>query len=241
MDRLLELTSQAEGSHFWFRGFRRFVAPLLEHAASGRTNLLILDCGSGTGFNLQQLARYGAAHGMDLAAAGLALSRRAGRSVMRADSTRIPFSAATFDLVTSFDMLQCVPDDEAAMREVVRVLKPGECFVGSVAALDILHGDHSILSEEVRRYTRRGLERLLRGAGLEPVVVRYAFASLFPMLLGVRMIQRLRGARATGSEISVPSAPINSALTLLVQAEAALARGVSLPFGSSLVFLARKI
>jgi SAM-dependent methyltransferase len=241
LDKLLHLTSRAESSHFWFRGFRQFVSPILERAAAGRTHLSVLDCGCGTGHNLPQLARYGTAFGIDLTAAGLAIAKHAGRPLAQADAARLPFPSGVFDLVTSFDVLQCVPDDAAAVREISRVLTAGGQFVGSVAALDVLHGDHSLLSEEVRRYTRGSLAELLRLGGLEPIVTRYAFASLLPLMLTVRAFQRLRGARASGREISVPSAPINWALTRLVLAEAALASRVTLPLGSSLVFLASKL
>lgn len=241
MEKLLELTSRAESSHFWFRGFRQFVTPILDRAAAGRTNLSVLDCGCGTGHNLRQLARYGATFGVDLTAAGLEIARQAGRPLARADAMRLPFRSGVFDLVTSFDMLQCVPHDAGVVREIARVLKPGGHVVGSVAALDILHGDHSILSEEVRRYTRGSLVRLLRQGGLEPMVTQYAFASLFPLMLVVRGLQRLRGARVTGREITVPSAPVNWALTRIVLAEAALASRVAPPLGSSLLFLARKV
>jgi ubiquinone/menaquinone biosynthesis C-methylase UbiE len=240
VDTLLELTSRAEASHFWFRGFRRFVTPLLERAAAGRSGLAVLDCGCGTGFNLNHLTRYGRVFGMDLSSAGLARARAARRPLARADATAIPFLSASFDLVTSFDMLQCVPDDDAAVGEIARVLKPGGMFIGTVAALQVLSGDHSVLSEEVRRYTRAGVDRLLRESGLEPLVLRYAFASLFPIVLAARTLQRMRGARATGQEITIPTAPVNAALTLLVAGEAALAPHLALPFGSSLLFLARR-
>jgi len=241
MNRLLELTSQAEASHFWFRGFRQFVAPLVARAAAGRPNLTILDCGCGTGHNLRTLlAPHGITYGMDLTAAGLAVARGTGRPLTRADATRIPFRAHTFDIVTSFDMLQCVPDDRAAVSEIARVLRPDGYFVGTVAALELLHGDHSVLSEEVRRYTRSGLTTLLEGAGLAPRHVSYAFASIFPLLLGVRVMQRARGAHATGQEITVPSAPVNAVLTAVVIGEAALARALPMPFGSTLTFLAQK-
>jgi SAM-dependent methyltransferase len=241
LNELLQLTSKAESSHFWFRGFRRFVTPILDRAAAGRTDLAVLDCGCGTGHNLRQLTRYGAAFGIDLTAAGLAIARHVGRPLARADATRLPFPASVFDLVTSFDMLQCVADDAAAVGEVSRVLTAGGHFVGSVAALEVLHGDHSLLSEEVRRYTRESLVRLLRRGGFEPIVTRYAFTSLFPFMLIVRGLQRLRGARVAAGDITVPSAPVNWVLTRMVLAEAAVASRVALPFGSSLLFLARKI
>jgi ubiquinone/menaquinone biosynthesis C-methylase UbiE len=241
MDRLLQLTSQAEASHFWFRGFRQFVSPLLARAAAGRTRPTILDCGCGTGHNLRTLLEpLGTTYGMDLTAAGLQLARRTGRPLVRADATHIPFSSHTFDIVTSFDMLQCVGDDAAAIQEIARVLAPGGHFVGSVAALEMLHGDHSVLSEEVRRYTRGGLVARLESAGLQPLHVSYAFASVFPLVVGMRLLHRARGAAATGREITVPPAPVNAALTALVSGEAALARVVPMPIGSSLLFVAIK-
>jgi len=57
MDRLLELTHLAEQSHFWFRGFRWFVRPEVERALEGRSSPLILDCGCGTGANVDLLNR----------------------------------------------------------------------------------------------------------------------------------------------------------------------------------------
>ena len=52
MDRLLEATARAERDHFWFRGFRRFVEPLVADAVRRgppRVRPEILDCGCGTG------------------------------------------------------------------------------------------------------------------------------------------------------------------------------------------------
>jgi ubiquinone/menaquinone biosynthesis C-methylase UbiE len=177
---------------------------------------------------------------MDLTDTGLARARQSGRTLVRADATRIAFATHTFDVVSAFDMLQCVTDDHAAVHEIARVLKPGGWFVGTAAALQILHGDHSVLSEEVRRYTSGGMRRLLETAGLKPLYVRYAFASVFPLMLGVRLMQRARGARADGQEITVPPSPINAALTGLVSLEAAVSRVVPMPVGSSVVFLAQK-
>ena len=74
MDRLLEATARAERDHFWFRGFRRFIEPLVADAARG-ARLEILDCGCGTGHNLHMLRNYGRAYGIDLTWAGLVRPR----------------------------------------------------------------------------------------------------------------------------------------------------------------------
>src|SRR5580658_7942322 len=53
VDRLLRATAQAEGRHFWFRGFRAFVVPLLRQATEGSSEVRLLDCGCGTGANVE--------------------------------------------------------------------------------------------------------------------------------------------------------------------------------------------
>ena len=115
MIRLLEATARVERDHFWFRGFRRFVEPLVAAAAAGESFLDILDCGCGTGNNLRMLRRYGRATGIDLTFSGLAYARRQGeRLVARASALTLPFSDDTFDLATSFDVIYAFDDDQAA-------------------------------------------------------------------------------------------------------------------------------
>ena len=59
VDDLLRATARAEERHFWFRGFRWFVRPLIDQALRGRVRPRILDCGCGTGANLALFERYG--------------------------------------------------------------------------------------------------------------------------------------------------------------------------------------
>jgi SAM-dependent methyltransferase len=242
---LLELTRQAQATHFWFRGFRRFVAPALQQVAGGRRNLRLIDCGCGVGQNIALLEPYGDAIGFDLLSGGAAAAARAsGRPIVRADVVNIPFPPDAFDVATSFDVLQCVEADQSAIREMARIVRPGGAVVLTLAALDILRGDHAEVWQEVRRYTPASARRLVEAGGLHAERVDYLFASLFPLMLGVRAVQRLlrplRGLRAD-TDISVPSAPINAALTWLVHREAAaVARRIPMPIGSSLLVVARK-
>lgn len=246
MDRLLEATFQAEREHFWFKGFRQFITPLIEQAVAGIARPRILDCGCGTGSNLSLLRTYGDAYGFDLTAIGVRYARdHGGHRVARASATQVPFASQAFDLLTSFDVLYCLEDDheKQAIAEMARLLKPGGALIVNVAALEMLRGGHSILSEEVRRYRPSMLKSRLEPAGFEVVRMTFTNATLFPLMLAVRTAQRLTGMSAaddTTKEIALPARPVNSALTALLSLEARALRVTNMPFGSSLLCLARK-
>jgi ubiquinone/menaquinone biosynthesis C-methylase UbiE len=247
VDRLLEATARAERDHFWFRGFRRFVSPMLDRAAAGRRDLRLLDCGCGTGTNLRVLLEpYGRAWGFDLTWTGLQFARGSGVTrVAQASAAAIPYPSAAFDIVTSFDVLYCLPDEieREAIREMWRVLRPGGAAIVNVAAMAILRGNHSVLSAELRRYSRASLRERLERAGFRVERMTYTNAALFPVMLTMRGMQRMMGLapeREAEGEITVPPGPVNAALGALLAVEAGVVRAVPMPFGSSLLCLARK-
>ena len=242
MDRLLELTSAAEESHFWFRGFRWFVRPAVQAAVAGRTSPVIVDCGCGTCANVAWLRQYGEVYGFDLTWNGLALGRDLGRrNLARASIAAIPFPDACADLATSFDVFQCLPEavERDAMREMWRILKPGGHLLLNVAALDVLRGNHATLSEEVRRYTPQRVRRLLTEASFRVERLTFVNASLFPLMLPVRVAQRWRsGAEPVPPgefDIRVPPAPLNALLSGLVWLESKALGYFDMPVGGSLL------
>jgi SAM-dependent methyltransferase len=245
MDRLLAATRRAEHDHFWFRGFRRFVQPILEAALGERTQPSILDAGCGTGANLPMLDRHGRAIGIDLTWAGLQFAREQGlQRIGQASVTDLPFRDDAFDLVTSFDVLYCLEDrsEHHAVAEMFRVLKPGGAAIVNVAALKVLRGGQSVLGGEVRRYTRRRLRDVLERHGFRIERLTYTNATLFPLILAVRLGQRATGLaeRARESDLNVPPRLINEPLSGLLGIEARLLRWFDMPIGSSVLCLARK-
>ena len=66
MERMLEATAAAEDDHFWFRGLRRNAERLLGRAIGPPDrHRRIVDCGAGTGRNLDWLRTFGTAVGVE--------------------------------------------------------------------------------------------------------------------------------------------------------------------------------
>lgn len=244
MDEMLAATARAEDEHFWFRALRRNARRWLERPLGGRPARRILDCGTGTGRNLDWLNDLGWAVGIERSHTGLDVGRARGRRLVEGTVTALPFADASVDVTTSFDVLYCLDDasEQAAVREMWRVLRPGGLALVNVAALDILHGSHSTLTREVRRYTPARLAARLTGAGFQ--IERMSFTNMvtFPLALAVRWTDRVRGraAEASDADLRVPAWPINAGLGAALGAEGLLLRAVNLPIGSSLMCLARK-
>lgn len=100
-----------------------------------------------------------------------------------ADALDLPFGDASFDRVIASEVLEHIPDDVLAMREIARVLVPG----GRVAVTVPRFGPETVnwaLSERyrstpgghVRIYRRSQVQDRLRRAGLEPTGFHHAHA-----------------------------------------------------------------
>lgn len=82
--------------------------------------------------------------------------------------TALPFENGTFDLVLLSEVLEHIPDDTAALREIVRVLRPGGHLVISVPHPPAPIHD----SEHVREgYSIKELTDLLAKCGFEVLVI----------------------------------------------------------------------
>lgn len=92
----------------------------------------VLEIGVGLGTDFVRFARAGAvATGVDLTERGVELVRRRleleglKAEVLVADAERLPFEDGSFDRVYSWGVLHHTPDTARAVREAMRVLRPG--------------------------------------------------------------------------------------------------------------------
>ena len=133
-----------------------------------------LEIGSGTGFfllNLKQAGVLDEGHVTDLSPGMVEVAIRNGRALgfevegRVADAECLPYPDSSFDLVVGHAVLHHVPDLDTAMREVLRVLRPGGRFVFA--------GEPTLRERWAR--TPAELDESSRAAALESVVDIHTF------------------------------------------------------------------
>ena len=149
----------------------------------------VLDLGAGGGRHAFEVLRRGAdvvAFDMDAAemenvAAMFAAMDKEGEvpagatgDTVVGDALHMPFPDASFDRVIAAEVLEHIPDDMAAMREIVRVLKPGgraaitvPSFLPERICWALSEDYHTAPGGHIRIYTLAELQAKLKSSGLE--------------------------------------------------------------------------
>ncbi len=235
-----------EDTHWWFVARRNLVLMALERLLR-RTErrsgspLRLLDVGCGTGGTLERLRPLGRVVGLDLEPLALAFCRERGqRELVCGSATALPFADGAFDVVLALDVLEHIPDHEAAAREIARVLAPGGYALVTVPAYRSLWSRHDLALMHQRRYRAGEVRRLLGGAGLRPGRLTYTVSAFLPVVWAVRTAQRLR-PRGTVRADAMPTAPLlNRLLGAWMDFESRVALRARLPFGVTVFAVARK-
>jgi SAM-dependent methyltransferase len=234
---------ELESSYWWYVARRALVVELLEDEILRGGGTRILDVGCGTGANLGAFDRVGLASGIDASMDALhfCASRGIG-NIAQSAVEELPFAHRTFDVVTALDVLEHTDDDLHALREIHRVCNAGGLFIATVPAYGFLWSEHDEALKHRRRYTAHELRNKLTITGFEVVRTSYFISTLFFPILALRIWQGLRKS-STNPRTSLVMLPrwINSSLVGLLGMERRLFQRMNLPFGVSIVALARPV
>ena len=116
---------RGEPSYVWRAGQQRRLE-MIVRAAGERVKGRILENGCGVGMYVEHLSPLGGkVIGLEYDFERAAEARRNSPQIINAAGESLPLPSGTFDLILSHEVLEHVQDDRAAIREMVRVLKPG--------------------------------------------------------------------------------------------------------------------
>ena len=235
-DRMAELDQH----HWWFTARRRILSSVMRRIVRPPAGARILELGCGTGHNLDMLGAFGSVEASELDGHARDLAtKRLGRSV---EKVALPdlgkFPVASYDLIALLDVLEHVPDDKASLAAIFTRLKPGGALLLTVPANPWMWSAHDVAHHHHRRYRKAEIAALARAAGYEVDLLSPFNTMLFPLIAGVRLLNKMRGHDS--ADDALPAKPINRALDKLFGFEAGLIGRLPFPFGVSLVAVLRR-
>ena len=183
---------KAEREHFWFHGRMALIEYVLDRYFPRAETFL--DVGCGTGHVVAGLRQSRPSIRMTAAEAfldGLRLTaqRAANVELIQTDALHLPYDAE-FDLVAALDVIEHIADDGAAIREMVRAVRPDGGLILTVPQHRFLWSPFDDYVHHHRRYSRAELVRLLEDAGCEIVFATSFVSLLLPAMFLARMVRR---------------------------------------------------
>ncbi len=217
-----ERLERIDRQHWFYCGKRAIVRHWLQRFVRLNAGDLLVDAGAGTGAWLEEMAPVCRVLGLDDHVESLRLARpraHGGLGLLQARVDQLPLATGCARAATALDVLEHLADDGAALRELLRILRPDGVLALTVPALSWLWSDWDVALHHYRRYSRKSLLRLLQDAGGEVLLCRaFNFAAL-PAIAIARGWRHLFPGQSKGLRLEdrLPPEWVNRSLyTLLV-------------------------
>ena len=153
---------------------------------------------------------------------------------------KLPFRDNCFDIVIGVTVIgQRGINDQTAINELVRVTKPTGYVIVVVSAFQSLSSHHDKAVHLLRRYSTKSITTMFNQK-VQIIENHYIFSFIFSIFLFKRLTERVLSLSTTVSDLALPPKLINECLIQLCQWEWKIHQIFPLPFGSSILTVARK-
>lgn len=244
---------EAEEKHFWFRYRNHLIGKTVEGLIGNQKKPRILELGCGNGNVLREIEKRlpnSTLVGSELFEEGLSKAKGRVRCELRqADIYNLPDWQA-FDLIGLFDVLEHLPHDVAALKEIKKSLKPGGKLVITVPASMHLWSFVDVVAGHYRRYTCKTLKNALLEAGFRICSNEPFMMPLYPAMWISRKIGQLKKSlgfvkknedrNLANQELRI-SPLMNRLMGFILNVEGALrGLGLRMPLGTSILAVCEK-
>ena len=199
----------------------------------------LLDVGCGTGALLEEFTTRFDAHGIEPSQAAVDFCRKRGLMTVKVGVLEQHPVTEQVDIMTLLDVVEHIEDDEQLLLDAYQRITAGGFILITVPAYQWMWSNHDVVAHHKRRYSREGLKVLVEDAGFEIVHLTHFNTLLFPVAAVKRLLTRFLHLRER-EEFTVPPKPLNTLLHSIFSLERLVVPGFSLPFGLSLLCLAKK-
>lgn len=215
---------RGEPSYVWRDGQKRRFEMILEAAGERTAGCTLVD-GCGVGMYLSHLEKQvRVIVGLDIEFERLIEAKQRVETVVNGVGEALPFSAETFDLIVSHEVLEHVEDDQKTINEIVRSLRPGGRLVlfcpnrgypfethgiywrgsyhfGNIPLVNYLPRKwRNRLAPHVRVYTRKDLQKLFTGLPVKFIQRKTIFGAYDNIIARTPRLGRLMRAILQGLE-----------------------------------------
>lgn len=228
-----------ENKHWWHISKRRSIRQLIEKYNKVK-NPKIIDIGCGTGKNIEELQKLGLVFGLDNSKEALNFCKKKGlKNLILGRAEKTDLKDNFFDIITLLDVLEHT-DDEKTLKEMNRILKKGGLIIITVPAFPWLWSKWDEILHHQRRYTQDTLKKILISNNFYPIKTTYLYSFLVLPVLIIRKIKQIFFADFYPSDFKLSNLFFNFLLNYLSRVEFLFAEKFSIPFGTSILLIAKK-
>lgn len=228
-----------ENSHWWHVSKRRAVFKMIKKY-SYVSKPKILDVGCGTGRSLEEFKKIGTVFGLDNSSEALKYCKKRGlKNLILGSAEETHLQSGYFDVITLLDVLEHT-DDVKTLKEMQRILKKNGIIIITVPAFNCLWSKWDQILQHKRRYTINSLRKQLLLNNLTPVKMTYLFSFLVSPSWLIRQIKQLFLKDFYPSDFKLSNPLFNFLLNSLSKLEFFIAENFFVPFGTSVLTIAKK-
>lgn len=241
-----ELQSMEESSYWWFSARREIIETIfkkyLEDEAGG--DFKIIDIGCGMGGEINWLEKYGDVYAIDPEPEAVSFSKARARNPNQVTIGSLPSQinfGKIFDCVIALDVLEHVEDDRSSLEFIFNnLLKDGGFLILTVPAYKFLWSPNDVFNLHKRRYSLSELKNKVEQTGFQILKLSYYNTILFPVALLIKLLSKIIWGLAPRAHFSKSMPIINIFLKKIFSLEKHLITKLNLPFGVSLICVAKK-
>lgn len=228
-----------EIKHWWHISKRKIVQSLIKRYNEIQ-NPKILDVGCGAGKHMSELRKVGRVWGIDQSPDAVKYCKKRGlKNVKIGNAEQTHLSSDSFDIITLLDVLEHT-DDNKTLKELRRILKKDGILIITVPAFSWLWSRWDDVLLHQRRYTKTTLTGTLRKNNLNPIKITYLYSFLLLPVLIIRKIKQIFFIKNYPSDFKLSNSFLNTLLYFFTRVEFFFAQRLTIPFGTSLIVVAKK-
>ena len=238
--------------NFWDRSRYRLFKELIKQETDSLSEVDFLEVGCSNGMFIKTLLDIDGLKitGSEIYLKGLLVAKKFIPNVefIQLDIATTTLENKTFNLITAFDVLEHIEEDELAISNIYKMLEQGGKFIISVPQHQFMWSDFDKLVNHQRRYSRKELIKKLEATGFKINYASSLVFLLFPLMIASRIQDFLLSKKLGKSNDSEKfnqkitiSKPIDRVFNFIMLIDEFFIRHrFSLPFGGTLLIIAQK-